>query len=146
MTLFFDIHKIKDSEPSGIKREKKTRHKIVTGKDLMMQTVEADPGVPSPPHRHAEEQLAYVLQGTVEISIEEEPFGNFTDVTGNYTGKVETYVCKPGTFFRVPSNALHSAKVLGDETVIWLAAYHPARPTYIADAVRLESKHQLPFR
>ena len=112
-----------------------------------MQIVESDPGTPFPPHRHAEEQLAYVLTGTIEIVVEEEPVGNFTNLSGDFTGKVEKHLCKPGTFFRVPANALHSAKIIGNETVSYLASYNPVRPTYVAEAVRLESeKHPLLYR
>lgn len=147
VTLFCDSEKIPETNPTGLgKKESGGGHRVVCGESLMGQIASIEGGSTIPPHRHSEEQLAYVLTGSLELTIEEEPVGNFLSLSGKFTGAVETYVCKPGTWYRVPSNALHGGRALGSEKCSWISIYR-VRPTYVKDAVRLESrKAPLPFK
>jgi quercetin dioxygenase-like cupin family protein len=133
--------------------EKMRGHLIVTGETLMMQivSVEPKPGAEEvPPHRHNEEQLAYLLEGECELEIETNhpPTANYGSCPDNFIGQPsEKRIIKAGDFFRIPSGALHRLRIIGGKPVKWLAAYHPVRVLYLPNALKLESKEKpLPYK
>lgn len=56
-----------------------------------------------PPHRHPEDEIFFVLEGTAEVFL-----------------NGETEVVKPYTSFYCPSNALHGIRNAGDSTLKYL--------------------------
>ena len=64
-----------------------------------------------PPHSHKNDQVGYVVRGTVE-----------------YTVGTEAFVCNPGDSYAIPGGIVHSAKALVDSLVI--DCFSPPRDDY----------------
>jgi quercetin dioxygenase-like cupin family protein len=71
------------------------------------------PGHEPKPHNHIHEQIVYILSGTVDFHIGE-----------------EVVRLGPGCLAVVPSLVMHHAVVIGDEPVLNLDVFTPARPEY----------------
>ena len=71
------------------------------------------PGHEPKPHNHVHEQIVYILAGTVDFHIGD-----------------EVVRLGPGGLAVVPSNVMHHAVVVGDEPVMNLDIFTPARPEY----------------
>lgn len=65
------------------------------------------------PHSHIYEQIAYIVSGTVDFHVGD-----------------EVIRMGPGSIITVPSNVIHHAVVVGDEEVINIDVFTPARPEY----------------
>ena len=72
--------------------------------------------VPSAPphHDHPFDQLALILEGTLEF-----------DLAG------ESYVVAPGELLYIPAGVPHTARVLGDTTVLNVDIFAPPRADYL---------------
>lgn len=71
------------------------------------------PGHAPAPHQHPHEQLVYIIAGTVDFHVGE-----------------ETVRLSAGGLIAVPPNTMHYAVVVGNEPVINLDVFTPARPEY----------------
>lgn len=67
-----------------------------------------------PAHRHPFDQLSFVFTGTLMLAIED----------------VE-YELPPGSAIVIPANALHTAWILGEETVLNVDVFAPPREDYL---------------
>jgi len=73
-----------------------------------------EPGFDAPaPHEHAFDQLALILSGVLEFRLDGHP-----------------YVVSSGEFLYIPANVAHTARVLGQEQVLNVDVFAPARPDY----------------
>lgn len=66
-----------------------------------------------PPHRHPFDQLAFVLGGVLEFEIDGESF-----------------VVESGEMLYIPAGHPHTARVIGDEHVLNVDLFAPAREDY----------------
>lgn len=73
------------------------------------------PGHEVNPHSHPHEQIVYILQGTADFCI-----------------GTETLRLGPGQLAVVPPNVTHYARQVGEEPVLNLDIFTPARPEYYA--------------
>ncbi len=73
------------------------------------------PGHEPRPHSHPHEQVVYILAGQIDFYVE---------------GQVVRL--GPGSLLVVPPNAMHHGVVVGDEPVLNLDVFTPARPEYLA--------------
>jgi len=65
------------------------------------------------PHKHVYEQIAYIVSGTVDFHVGD-----------------EVRRMGPGSLIVIPPNVMHHAVVVGDEEVINIDIFTPARPHY----------------
>lgn len=73
------------------------------------------PGHPEvPPHDHPYDQLALILAGTLEL-----------DLGG------ETYTVGAGELLYIPAGVPHAGRVVGDEVVLNVDVFAPAREDYL---------------
>lgn len=72
------------------------------------------PGMATNPHQHDFEQVALILQGTV-----------------NYHVGDEIVYATPGTMITVPAGVVHYAELVGDEVALNLDIFAPVRPDYL---------------
>ncbi len=68
-----------------------------------------------PPHSHNNDQVGYVVRGSVE-----------------YTVGDETFICTPGDSYAIPGGIVHSAKALVDSLII--DCFSPPRDDYRTEA------------
>ena len=80
--------------------------------NVMVTFFEFEPHAEVPAHDHPNEQITYVLEGELELTM------------GN-----ETRVLKAGDGATVPGGIRHSAKVL-DQRVVAIDAWNPVREEY----------------
>jgi mannose-6-phosphate isomerase-like protein (cupin superfamily) len=74
-----------------------------------------DPGGEPPPrHSHPFDQLSFLVQGTMEF-----------DVDG------ERFVVGPGECLAIPADAPHTGRIIGDEVVLNVDVFAPAREDYL---------------
>lgn len=81
--------------------------------NVMLTWVEMEPGSILPEHNHPHEQISLVVTGALELTV-------------NGT----TRVMRQGDVAIVPSNAVHSGRVL-DEPTVAVDAWNPIRDDYI---------------
>ena len=84
---------------------------MFTVKKSTLGLVKLEAGSSVPPHQHPQEQITYILEGTLQMVID---------------GKD----CKlePGTYYVIPSNVVHSAVALTDCQLI--DVFSPVREDY----------------
>ena len=75
------------------------------------------PGHEPRPHSHPNEQIAYIMSGTIRF----------------FVGEEERLV-GPGGLIVIPPNVTHWGEVVGDEPVMNLDIFTPARPEYATPA------------
>lgn len=98
------------------------RYKPIVISKLGGSLVELDKGVETPPHEHVDEQLDFVLKGSIEISLKDEK------------GERKEIV-KAGMAFALDPHVLHGVKALEDSELI--EAWTPAdRHTKVALQVK----------
>lgn len=85
--------------------------KLVHGEGLTMAFWEIEAGSPLPEHHHVHEQVAYVLSGEFEFTMD---------------GK--TFVAGPESVTVIPSNMPHSGRALTDCKI--LDVFQPVREDY----------------
>lgn len=72
------------------------------------------PGLPDvDPHDHPFDQLVFVFEGTMELTVAGEP-----------------YLMTAGSVLRIPAGVPHKARVIGDETVLNIDVFSPPRADY----------------
>lgn len=79
----------------------------VPGKELLQVRVDFAPGVKAPRHSHPGEEIAYVLEGTLEYQIDGQP----------------PVTLKAGQTLFIPAGAVHSAHNVGSGESKELATY-----------------------
>ena len=96
------------SQPSQFKRTDLQRHDLsVPGREAVQVRVDIAPGAAFPKHSHPGEEIVYVLEGTLEYQIEDQP----------------PVTLKAGDVLFIPAGAAHTAKNPGNVTGSELATY-----------------------
>ncbi|MHA2143528.1 MAG: cupin domain-containing protein [Candidatus Thorarchaeota archaeon] len=95
--------------------------KLVTGKNVMAQLVRLEKGATMEPHKHAEEQLGYVLEGKIEFLVGPDK---------------ELHVVGAGSFFFFSSNEVHEVRSIL-ETALVVDVFSPIRKDYLDHAFRM---------
>ncbi len=96
------------AQQSGIKRTDVVRHDIsVTGREVIQVRVDFAPGAAFGRHSHPGEEVAYVLEGTLEYQLD-----GSSPVT-----------LKAGESLFIPAGAVHSARNVGSVPGAELATY-----------------------
>ncbi len=94
--------------PNGISRAEVLRHDVgEAGREAVQVRIDFAPGASAPKHSHPGEELAYVLEGTMEYQL-----GNQPPVT-----------LKAGESLFIPAGIAHSAKNSGAGKAVELATY-----------------------
>ena len=92
----------------GTKRTDLQRHDLsVPGREVIQVRVDFDSGYVAPRHTHFGEEIIYVLEGTLEYSVEGSP----------------PKIYKAGDVLIVPAGAVHSVKNVGSGNGAELATY-----------------------
>lgn len=93
---------------AGTRRFDVLRHDLpIPGREVVQSRVEIDPGVTSARHWHPGEEIAFVLEGTLEYRLE---------------GKAPVTL-KAGEALFIPANTPHTAKNVGTGKAAELATY-----------------------
>lgn len=87
--------------------------RLVNGEHLQLMMVELPVGYANLPHRHASEQVGYVLAGTIVYDIE--------------GARIR---CRAGDSYRIPPGRAHSIEVVGEEAARLLECFSPPREAY----------------
>lgn len=88
--------------------------KAFTGERATLALHRLAPGHEPRPHAHEHEQIVYILQGQVDFHIGE-----------------DTVRLEAGGLVVIPPNIQHYAQVVGDEAVLNLDVFTPARSDYV---------------
>jgi quercetin dioxygenase-like cupin family protein len=92
----------------GLTRTDLQRHDLsVPGRELIQNRVDISPDAPPVRHMHPGEEIIYVLEGTLEYSIDGREPTTFT----------------PGDVLLVPPETVHSVKNVGGDNAAELATY-----------------------
>ena len=95
-------------QPAGIARTEVTRHDIsAPGREAVQVRVDFAQGAGFPRHRHPGEEIAYVLEGTVQYQ---------------FDGQAPV-ILKAGDALFIPAGTVHSAKNVGAGKASELATY-----------------------
>jgi quercetin dioxygenase-like cupin family protein len=97
---------------------------LSSSEDLTIVYVKIPPGTSFPMHSHPEEQIGFQVSGRAEFTTEE-----------------GTREAGPGTAYHFLPNEPHGSRVLGDEPVVQIDVFRPARWDYI-DATSEASEAQ----
>ena len=96
------------AQQTGIKRTDVQRHDLsAPGREVIQVRVDFAPGVAFGRHSHPGEEIAYVLEGTLEYEVEGKP----------------PVTLKAGEALFIPAGAIHSAKNVGSGNAAELATY-----------------------
>jgi quercetin dioxygenase-like cupin family protein len=96
------------AQQPGTKRTDLQRHDLsVPGREVIQVRVDFDSGYVAPRHTHFGEEVIYVLEGTLEYSVEGSP----------------PKIYKAGDVLTVPAGAVHSVKNIGSGNGAELATY-----------------------
>jgi quercetin dioxygenase-like cupin family protein len=96
------------AQPSQFKRTDLQQHDLsVPGREAVQVRVDIAPGAAFPKHSHPGEEIVYVLEGTLEYQIEDQP----------------PVTLKAGDVLFIPAGAAHTAKNPGTVTGSELATY-----------------------
>ena len=101
----------------GIKRTNVQRNDLSSpGREVIQVLVEFDPGVVAPKHSHPGEEIAYVIEGSLEYALEGRP-----PVTLN-----------PGDALFIPAGIAHAVTNVGSGNAAELATYilEKGKPTF----------------
>lgn len=90
------------------------RRKGFRWKDMMMVMNECHPGMALNPHKHAFEQMAYIVSGRAIYHVED---------VGHEVG--------PGSFLVIPAGVMHYIEPLGKEVVLNIDFFMPPREDYM---------------
>src|SRR5437016_2790433 len=93
---------------TGFKRTELQRHDLgVQGREVVQARAEFDAGGSSGKHTHPGEEIAYLLEGSLEVQMEGKP----------------PMTIKAGEVFFVPAGTVHAARNAGSGTAKVLATY-----------------------
>jgi quercetin dioxygenase-like cupin family protein len=95
------------SRPSGIGRTEALRHDLQPGREVIQVRVDFAPGAAFGMHTHPGEEVAYVLEGTVEYQFEGKP----------------PVTLKAGEALFIPAGTPHAARNVGSGNAAELATY-----------------------
>ena len=99
---------VAQSQQPGVKRTDLLRHDLgVAGREVVQVRVELAPGVAFPPHSHPGEEIAYVIEGSLEYELEGRP----------------PVTLEAGDTLFIPAGTVHSAKNVGSGNGAELATY-----------------------
>ena len=98
------------------------RVKAATGEKLQLIWAEFQPGGTYETHSHPHEQFSILVQGRMELFVGDE--------------KKEV---GPGDMWYAPPNVVHGGKLLGDEPVIFVDAFHPIREDVLDEMKRVRA-------
>ncbi|MCO5081075.1 MAG: cupin domain-containing protein [Rhizobiaceae bacterium] len=87
--------------------------KAISGEGATVALHRLQPGHEPKPHSHENEQIAYILKGTIRFFVGE-----------------EVRLIGPGELLVIPPNVRHWGEVVGDEEVLNLDVFTPPRPEY----------------
>jgi len=109
------------AEPGEIRRTDLLKEDIsVSGKQVVQVRVDFNPGAFAVNHRHPGEEVAYVLQGTLEYKLE---------------GR-QAVTLKAGESLFIPDGVAHSARNVGDGKASELATYIVTRNAKLVEPVK----------
>jgi quercetin dioxygenase-like cupin family protein len=92
----------------GLKRTDLQRHDLsIPGREVIQNRVDIAPDAPPVRHKHPGEEIIYVLEGTLEYSIDGREPATFN----------------PGEVLLVPPETVHSVRNIGDGNAAELATY-----------------------
>ena len=96
------------AEQPGVTRTDLQRHDLsVPGREVIQTRVELAPGVSFPKHSHPGEEIIYVLEGSLQYQIEDQPPVNL----------------KVGDVLFIPAGTIHAARNVGSVPGAELATY-----------------------
>ena len=96
------------AQQPGVRRTELQRHDLgVPGREAIQVRVELDPGVALGKHTHPGEEIAYVLEGSLEYQVEGKP----------------PVTLKAGDVLFIPAGTIHAAKNVGNGNAAELATY-----------------------
>ena len=96
------------AQQAGFNRVMLQDHDLsIAGKHVVQARAEFQPGVASGRHTHPGEEIAYVLEGQLEVTIEGKP----------------VLVAKAGETFFIPAGAVHEGKNIGSTVAKVLGTY-----------------------
>jgi quercetin dioxygenase-like cupin family protein len=96
----------------GIKRTDLLQNNLsIPGREVVQSLVEIPPGVTAPRHAHPGEEIAYVVEGTLEYTLDGRP----------------PMTLKAGEALFIPNGTPHSAKNVGTGKAVELATYIVAK-------------------
>jgi quercetin dioxygenase-like cupin family protein len=95
------------ARPSGIGRTEALRHDLQPGREVIQARVDFAPGAAFSMHAHPGEEVAYVLEGTLEYQFEGKP----------------PVTLKAGEALFIPAGTPHAARNVGSDTAAELATY-----------------------
>jgi quercetin dioxygenase-like cupin family protein len=95
------------ARPSGIGRTEALRHDLQPGREVIQVRVDFAPGAAFGMHTHPGEEVAYVLEGTVEYQFEGKP----------------PVTLKAGEALFIPAGTPHAARNVGSGNAAELATY-----------------------
>lgn len=108
------------AQQPGIKRTDLQRHNLSTpGREAIQVRVDIAPGAAFPRHRHPGEEIIYVLEGSLEYTID---------------GK-QPVTLKAGDVFFIPAGTIHAAKNVGTSNGAELATYVVAKGKPLVELV-----------
>jgi quercetin dioxygenase-like cupin family protein len=108
-----DIHKIDWNAVPWTPVRDGVERKAFSGDGATVTLHRLWPGHKPQPHAHANEQIAYILAGTIRFHV-----GGDEHLVG------------PGGLLVIPPNVEHWGEVVGDEPVLNLDVFTPRRPEY----------------
>jgi quercetin dioxygenase-like cupin family protein len=89
---------------------------IMAGQNVMVNWVRIEPGAAVPDHAHPHEQLGFVLEGEINMTIDG-----------------ETRVLRPGDAYAIPGTVSHGASA-GPNGCVVIDIFSPLRDDYVAAA------------
>ena len=93
---------------TGVTRTDLQRHDLsIPGREAVQTRVEIAPGVTAPWHAHPGEEIIYVLEGSLEYQLKDQP----------------PVTLWPGDVLFVPTGVPHTAKNVGTDNGVELATY-----------------------
>ena len=96
------------AQEQTIERAELLRHDLaVPGREVVQVRVDFDPGAAFGRHRHPGEEIAYVIEGTLEYEIEGRP----------------TVTLRAGDVLFIPAGTIHAARNVGSDNGAELATY-----------------------
>ena len=96
------------AQQAGLKRTDLQRHDLgIPGREVVQVRVEFDPGVAVGKHTHPGEEIAYVLEGSLEYQVEGKP----------------PVTLKAGESLFIPAGTIHAAKNASKGKAVELATY-----------------------
>ena len=102
------VLRVANAQQDGIKRNELVRDALSTpGREVIQVSVEFDSGAAFGRHRHPGEEVAYVVEGTLEYQVD---------------GKAPVTL-KAGDAFFIPAGTIHAAKNVGPGKGVELATY-----------------------